>query len=135
MTRWAQLGADGVVIGVVEQDDAPEIGGTWAACPVQVGPGWMQDGSGWTPPAVVRSWPAFEFYRRLTSAERIAVRSLAKTDPIAEDVIHTLDAAIASGTQVRSDDPDLIAGMAYLSATPVGSPVLAPGRAAEITAA
>lgn len=79
-------------------------------------------------------WQAFEFYRKFTMSERIAARALAQTDPIAHDFLHTLDNAIASGANVRPDDPDTVNGMAYLSANPVGSPVLAAGRAEEILA-
>jgi hypothetical protein len=83
------------------------------------------------PTAIARtfkSWPAFDFYRRLTSAERIAIRERAKTDPIAEDIYATLNAAIASGANVRDDDPDTLAGLAYLEST--GD--LAPGRTLAI---
>jgi hypothetical protein len=78
--------------------------------------------------------PSFDFYRRFTPAERIAVRALAKTDPIAEDFLHTLDSAIASQVNVRSDDPDTRAGLAYLEAMPVGNPVLSLGRSLELLA-
>jgi len=77
-----------------------------------------------------KSWPAFDFYRKFTTAERVAIRTLAKTDPIVEDIYATLNAAIASGSNVRDDDPDTVNGLAYLES--VG--VLAEGRAAEILA-
>ena len=60
------------------------------------------------------SWPAFDFYRKFTSGQRIAIRELAKTDPAAEDFMRTLDAAIASGARVVANDPDTANGMAYL---------------------
>lgn len=81
-----------------------------------------------------KQFSAFDFYRRFTSAERIAVRALAVTDPIAADFMHTLDGAIASGTPIYPNDPDTLAGLAYLSATPSGAPVLAAGRSAQILA-
>lgn len=84
--------------------------------------------------ALPRFVSGFEFLRRFTVAERIAVRALAKTDPVAEDFLHILDSAIASGTAVWTDDPDLISGMGYLSANPTGSPVLNATRAAQILA-
>ena len=59
-------------------------------------------------------WSAFDFYRRFTPSERISARELVKTDAIAEDFLHTLDAAIASGANILADDPDTIAGMGYL---------------------
>lgn len=81
-----------------------------------------------------KMWPAFDFYRKFTSAERIAVRELAKTDMHADDFLRTLDNTIAASANVRADDPDTIAGIAYLQTVPAGSPVLTAARAAEIMA-
>lgn len=81
-----------------------------------------------TPAPQVKSWASFDFYRRLAAAERIAIRALANTDPIAADFMHTLDSAIASGAPVLANDADLLAGLAYLSATPAGSPAITPAR-------
>lgn len=78
--------------------------------------------------------PAFDFYRKFTLQERIAIRTLAATDLIAEDFLATLNAAIAGGLNVRSDDHDLIGGLAYFESVPSGSPVLAQGRALELLA-
>ena len=78
------------------------------------------------------AWDSFDFYRRFTSAERIAIRTLAKTDPIAEDFIQTLDNTIASGSRVLASDPDLQAAFQYLQATPAAAPALTADRAAEI---
>lgn len=75
-----------------------------------------------------KSWPAFDFYRKFTSQERIAIRSRAKTDPVVEDIYATLNAAVASGANVRDDDPDTVQGLTYLE----GIGDLAQGRAAEI---
>ena len=86
-------------------------------------------------PAFVKSWSAFDFYRKFTLAERIRVRALAATDPIANDIIHTLDSAMASGTPVRADDPETIDGLAYLSVNPSGDPAITPARAIELLAA
>lgn len=77
-------------------------------------------------------WTAFDFYRRFTSAERIAIRELAKTDMHADDFLRTLDATIAAGANVRADDPDTIAGINYLQTAPADNPVLTATRAAEI---
>jgi len=83
-------------------------------------------------PAPAASWPAYEFYRRFTSAERIAIRALADVDPIEYDFLRTLEHAISSNSSVMSNDPDLIAGLAYLESHPIGSPCLSMGRAAII---
>lgn len=86
------------------------------------------------PPAEPKAWQAFDFYRRFTTAERIAIRNLAQTDSIAADFMATLDATIASGARVVANDPDLLAGLGYLQTKPTGSPVLTAGRAAELLA-
>lgn len=80
--------------------------------------------------AAPRVWPAFDFYRKFTMAEYIAIKELAKTDPVADYFLGTLDRAIASGSNVRSDDPDTIGGLAYLE----GAGKIDAGRAAEILA-
>jgi hypothetical protein len=46
--RWALI-EGGTVANVVEQDDAPQIPGTWVACG-DAGPGWLFDGSSFTDP-------------------------------------------------------------------------------------
>ena len=81
-----------------------------------------------------KSIPAFDFYRRLSPQERIAIRTLAATDPIANDFLHTLDSAIASGIGVQANDPDLQAGMAYLQVHPSAAPCLTAARVAQILA-
>jgi hypothetical protein len=70
------------------------------------------------------SWTVYTFLKRLTSAERIAIRTLAKTDVIAEDFMNLLD---QSGDVIRSN-PDVLAGLNYLVS--VGK--LAAGRPSEI---
>lgn len=69
-------------------------------------------------------WTPTGFLRRLTQDERIAARDLAKTDARAADFLHLLDRA----EEVRSDDPDTLAGLAYLTACGV----LGDGRMAVI---
>lgn len=86
-------------------------------------------------PTMTATWPAFDFYRKFTSTERIRARALASVDPVADDIMRTLDAAIASGSNVRADDPDTINGLNYLSAygpADGNGAVLAVGRAVEI---
>lgn len=96
-----------------------------------VGIGWQfVDGQFIEPtqPIPSKLWAAFDFYRRFTSPERIAIRTLAKTDPIAEDFLHTLDAAIASKSNVLAEDSDTVAGLSYL----VSQSVLTQQRMDEI---
>lgn len=129
---------NGIVKNVIEADAAFVASATseWDHIveTSEVGVDWTYNNGVFSAPNTVtptyKSWPAFDFYRKFTSAERIAIRERAKTDPIAEDIYGTLNAAIASGSNVRSDDPDTVAGLAYLESK--GD--LAPGRAAEILA-
>ena len=132
--RWGLIIA-GQVAAVVEQDAHPTISGEWVQCGT-AGPGWKrQEGGEFTPPPTpVAAWEAFDFYRRFTVAERVGIRTLAQTDPIAADFIATLDATIASGARVLANDPDLIAGLGYLQTQPAGSPVFTAGRVAELIA-
>lgn len=67
-----------------------------------------------------------EFLRRLTPAERIQAREVAKTDPIVADFFQLIDLA----EDVYAGDPDLHRALQYL----VGIGVLAPTRVAEIVA-
>ena len=133
--RFAHI-INGVVDSVVDQDSAPISPGTWIACG-NACPGWTYDGTSFTPPAPTpppapTALPAFQFYRALTAAERIAIRALAASDPLAADFMHTLDNAIASATPVSKSDPDLVAGMNYLSTQPAGSPCITPARVAAL---
>jgi len=88
------------------------------------------------PPAVIppNQWPAFDFYRKFTAAQRIAIRTLANTDPVVADFMHTLDSAIASGTSVIANDPDLTSGLAYLTTALAGNAAFPSGWAAALVA-
>jgi hypothetical protein len=55
------------------------------------------------------------FLRRFTPEQRIAIRELAKSDPIADDFLRLLDATIAQGSGVNLLDPDLARGLGYLA--------------------
>lgn len=67
-----------------------------------------------------------EFLSRFTVAERVAIRSAAKTDAIIEDFLAMLEAA----QSVIPSHPDTVAGVGYL----VQSGLLLPARAAEVLA-
>ena len=130
--RWGLIIA-GQVAAVVEQDAHPTISGEWVQCGT-AGPGWKrQEGGEFTPPPTpVAAWEAFDFYRRFTVAERVGIRTLAQTNPIAADFIATLDATIASGSRVVANDADLLAGLAYLQTKPEGAPIFTAERAAQL---
>ncbi len=55
------------------------------------------------------------YLRRFTQAQRIAIRTLAETDPIAKDLMHLLDSTIAQGGAVNLMDTDTILGVGYLA--------------------
>jgi len=69
-------------------------------------------------------WAPIDFLRRFTAAERIAARAARRTDAVLDDFYSLLEQAPA----VRSDDPDVIAGLGYMTHTGL----LAPGRDTEI---
>lgn len=74
------------------------------------------------------SWDAYDFKMRFTAAERMAVRSRAKTDPVAEDFMDMLDTAAATNTRIFSTDALVAAGLQYLEA----EGVIDEGRAGAI---
>lgn len=67
-----------------------------------------------------------EYQSRFTSAERIKIRTAAKTDPVVEDILALMDSA----AEIDLTDPRTIQGANALEA--LGH--LNPGRAAEILA-
>jgi len=75
-------------------------------------------------PVVAMTWTKLEYLRRFTQDERIAIRTAAKQVPQLEDYLALLELA----SEVRSDDPDIIAALTMLE----GAGLLAAGRAQEI---
>ncbi len=65
-----------------------------------------------------------DYLKLLQPAERIAIRQAAETDPVVEDIVDMQRNTL----RIRSDDPDLLQALDYLTA--IG--VLAPGRKQEI---
>jgi hypothetical protein len=78
---------------------------------------WTGVGYAPAPPPVAVPEPRWmsqaDFKRRLTAAERIAIRAARPTDPIIDDFLDILDSTI----NVNLDDPDLVAGLGYMVAT------------------
>lgn len=64
---------------------------------------------------IVREISGVSFLRRITQAQRIAIRDLAKTNPVVDDFMRLLDATISQGGTVNLDDDDTVAGVYYLS--------------------
>ena len=75
-------------------------------------------------PVVAMTWTKLEYLRRFTQDERIAIRTAAKQVPQLEDYLALLELA----TEVRSDDPDIIAALQMLE----GAGLIGAGRAQEI---
>lgn len=75
-------------------------------------------------PVVAMTWTKLEYLRRFDQDERIAIRDAAKVSPKLEDYMELL----ALATEVRSDDPDIVAALTMLE----GASLIAPGRAQEI---
>ena len=75
-------------------------------------------------PVVAMTWTKLEYLRRFTQDERIAIRTAAKQVPQLEDYLALLELA----SEVRSDDPDIIAALQMLE----GAGLIAAGRASEI---
>lgn len=130
-TRYAQI-IDSIVANVIESEADPDgTNGSWIACG-DAGPGWQCIDGVFSPPdsSAVNSdtrITAVAFKRRLTQAERIAIRNLAKTNDVAFDFQDLLDSSQA----VHLTDSDVSKGLAMLEA----AGKLAPGRADEILSA
>ena len=75
-------------------------------------------------PVVAMVWTKLEYLRRFTQAERIAIRTAAKTVAQLEDYLALLELA----DEVRSDDPDIVGALAMLE----GAGLIGAGRAGEI---
>lgn len=75
-------------------------------------------------PILAMTWTKLEYLRRFTQHERIAIRAAAKVTPQLEDYLQLLELA----SDVRSDDPDIIAALAMLEA----AGLIGAGRADQI---
>lgn len=69
-----------------------------------------------TMPAGERIVSAFEFYRRFPQATRNQLRALRRQNADIDDFLDTLDKAVASGTRVHENDPDVRAALAAFRA-------------------
>lgn len=133
---------DGVVknrvIATPDWADAADQSGEWdyvvdvATVTGNPGPGWTTpDGVNYTPPEIpvvgsIRVIPFFDFMRRFTRTERIALRGVIKTNGTIEDFIMMLQLA----GKVDLDNQDVITRLAQAES----AGIIATGRAAEIRA-
>jgi hypothetical protein len=77
-----------------------------------------------TPDELRQTWTPYQFLQRFSAAERAAVRIASQSDATAADLLMMLQSA----TEVVSDDPLTVAGMAYFESLGI----LTPARRAEI---
>lgn len=132
MKTYAYIQPDTTVYTVIQGPDGfspaecyrgPLPAGEWVLAPDDIEPGDIYAAGAF----VKAQRPAqpitkLQFLRRFTAEERIAIR--ASSDPIIVDFMALLDLA----EEVRVDDPDTTAAVAYLTAMGL----LAAGRDAEI---
>lgn len=77
-----------------------------------------------------------DFFQLFTFAERAAIKN--STDPLVVSFWDSYQNAIATGVKIDLGSPDIIRGLAYLSATDVApatdppAPYLAAGRSQQI---
>lgn len=90
---------------------------------------WQQSTQSFVAPTVAATLDTHAFMALFTLAERTAIRT--STDPVVEDFVWQTNNA----RTVTLSDSIVVNGLAYLSANPSGSPILAAGRAAIIQAA
>lgn len=67
-----------------------------------------------------------QFYLKFTVAERIAVK--ASIDPLVKEFWETYQVALQTGSNIDFNIADNRAALAYMSANPVGTPILGAGR-------
>lgn len=71
-----------------------------------------------------RTMTKLEYLRRFTQAERIAIRTVAASNPVLDDYMQLLELA----TEINTADPDTVAAVHMLEA----AGLIAAGRAGEI---
>jgi hypothetical protein len=87
---------------------------------------WIEEVRNAPPTSAIKVWSPLEFMEKFTTEERIALRTFAKSDVLAEDWLDLLKAA----NEVRMDDPRTRAGLDYM----VLKGVLSQARVDEILA-
>jgi hypothetical protein len=138
MKRWALIDG-GTVANVVEQDDAPQIGGDWRDITgLHVGPGFTLDGETYSPPAAIaplRRVTRLAFRNRFTRDEKLAIE-VASLDDLSTSMGQRQQAAalrvylsdLAAATFIDLDRPDARSGVLQLETLGL----LGAGRALQI---
>lgn len=123
----------------IETRDACLPGGGFIEVPSDAEHGARDNGNGTytnptiPTPVVVLKWDAFDFKKRFTAAERIAIRAAASQSGEVYDFLDMLDTAGMTGTMIKADDVLLNAALDLMSAGE--TPLLGPGRKDEILGA
>lgn len=125
---------NGVVSNVLISTTTDVPGTVDVTAQPQVGPGWTYSGGAFTAPVLqdpapetgLKVWTGREFLALLTLQEKAAIMTAQGSDPFIQTFIFTLQVA----GKVHSDDPDTVAGLAYMEQ----QGLIAAGRAAEILA-
>lgn len=123
--------SDPVSTGTVIDETALTASGmTWLTLPGDpMGLVWQRSTQSFVAAATSITLAPVQFMALFTLAERIAIRT--SSDPVVQDFVWQTNNA----DSITLSDPIVMNGLAYLSANPVGSPILAPGRSATIEGA
>jgi hypothetical protein len=107
MKRWALI-KNGVVDTVVIQAAQPQVFGTWVECPDSVGPGWLYNGSTFSPPPAAEPIiTRLAFRYRMTDEEYVGILNAAKTDVSVAAWVETFNIV----SQVNLNDPRTKSGL------------------------
>jgi len=114
-------------------NEEPAGADTIIECPEGTLVGMAWDGAAFTTPTPIVTYPVLtpmQFYLAFTISERIAIKT--STDPVVKEVWDTYQVALQTGSSIDLNLEDNRNALAYMSANPVGSPILASGRMTTI---
>lgn len=125
---------DGVVAHIATSNDE-YLQGVEAVVPCDetIVAGMVWDGVAFSSPSVVVTYPILtpmQFYLAFTITERIAIKT--STDPVVKEVWETYQVALQTGSSVDLNLEDNRNALAYMSANPTESPILATERSVVI---
>lgn len=127
MKRWARLNG-GVVVNVVESDS--DLAAPWVEVTgLFVGPGFVWNGTSYTPPTATVSLSPRAFLRRFTAAERETLEDLAATGTAGvKKKLAAFKTYLNTGGNVELNDDYIVAVVTAMET----AGVIGAGRAAEI---
>lgn len=132
MSKWCHV-VNGVCTVMVESAVMPTVsfqGGYWVAHSGDAAPGWLWDGTQWSPPdAPPKSITPMQFLRRFTPGERETLEDLAANGgPAVRKKLTAFKTYLQIGGYVELDDDYIIASVTAMEA----AGVISAGRAVEI---